>query len=215
MNIVNYSKRPPPGPNGSYYAEESSQSLQNENKNQSYTRTTKRISRQWISENESSDITPHEHSYTPLFQRSYYSQSKSPSPNFNTLHRKNELSAPKIKLNLSLAPHLKLRESELRSSLSPSPYQVRRESSILSNNENESVIKRGTSPFTYIETTSIKNKPHVKRRSFNNNARVHSTNSYFSTTENSSSRSTPARDTYKTYLLKPVSTHQVHFLFLN
>ena len=98
-NEISNSKRPPPGPPNSYYAEESSQSVQNENKNQSYTRTTERVSKQWISENESSDITPREHSYTPLFHRSYYSQSKSPSPNFNTLHRKNELPAPKIKLN--------------------------------------------------------------------------------------------------------------------
>ena len=244
---VSNTKRPPPGPtqlpSTSCYTAEESSSIKNENKTHSYTRMTKRVSKQWISGGDTSgcttdgNISTREHSYTPLFQRSYYSQSKSPSPNFNTLHRKCEADAlptPKIKLNLSIAPHLKLRESELRSSVSPS-HQIRRANSISSSNynnnsENDPTFKRGTSPFTYIETTSIKKKPQTtKRRSVNNinssSSRLRSIHSYISTNENSSSRSTPARDSFKTYLLTQIapqaakttttSTHQVLFpLFL-
>lgn len=196
-----------------------------------------------------------EHSYTPLFQRvesmhgdsnggggevrrriyrANNSHSKSPSPNFNTLHRKTQINRvaspssvhsasshqypPRIKLNLSLAPNLRIRENEIRSSISPNGF--RRASSVSSTvfsgaNEYDSSngIKRGTSPFTYIETTSIKKKSNKKRKlPAIATASPHYYNTFFSRDENfdqeqsKSVCSTPGRkEFHKTLVFTAVS----------
>ena len=202
--LLRTSTRQSPLPSSnSYYAEEF---IENENKKlengDSFSRMTKRVSKQWVQQDNSDT---REHSYTPLFQRPirYQSHSKSPSPNFNTLHRKTKqfentyALPPKIKLNLSMAPHLRLRESEIRSSVSPVPKittQLRRANSTASNTD---VTKRGNSPFTYIETTSIKKKtPKRQKQEY-----------YILNNENSSARSSPARtrESHKNLLLTQVS----------
>jgi hypothetical protein len=241
-------------PSTSYYTEESLKSEQLADNAGQLTRMTKRTTKQWTSsENNNNKNETRENSYTPLFQRNvpiqqqqqqqrHHSFSKSPSPNFNTLHRKGQLHhvastqslyssqssqlPPKIKLNLSLAPHLKLRESEIRSSVSPAAAQLRRASSVSSNcfstaNEYEA-LKRGASPFTFIETTSIKKKP-VRRRSkavgVNKLTAATTHYQYFSNDENLSSRSTPPRlnnktESHKTLLLTQISPNiRVPLLF--
>jgi hypothetical protein len=124
-----------------------------------------------------------DNSYFEKFNR--FSQSKSQSPNPNSLYRKKELlmrqrnqvwngkparsqTPPRIKLNISLAPNFKLRESDfLDSNQAETDFvdKKQRASSCTDERPTGSTlglsrhsVGRGVSPFTFIETTSIKHK---------------------------------------------------------
>jgi hypothetical protein len=128
-----------------------------------------------------------DNSYFEKFNR--YSKSQSPNP--NSLYRKNDVATisqkfpsrfqmngmphersqtpPRIKLNISLAPNMKLRESDFIDKATQRASSCMDERPVDQTTRNlhasRHSVGRGVSPFTYIETTSIKQKTNGLNRS--------------------------------------------------
>lgn len=105
-------------------------------------------------------------------QRQFYTQQNKRILKQQSSFDDASLSVPKIKLNLSLSPNLTLNgdvEKSLTTSVnnnnsSSSLYNKSSKERTLSICSNPFTIERASSPFTFIETTSIKKKPLVRKR---------------------------------------------------